>query len=110
MDGELPEIFWFLFWIFVVIVCFRGAYLGGKSAHDIKMRALDILKSYADKGVEPPPAMMEQLTKQALENPPHASRESSREGGMLPAFLGFLFMACVCWGFSAWLQGEGGLE
>jgi hypothetical protein len=102
MDGELPEIFWYLFWIGFVILAFRMAYLGGKHGFDTKNRALDILKMYAEKGAEPPPAMLEQLTRQVFDDRPHAPR-SQAGGGYLHSFIGFLFMACVSWGVHAWL-------
>ena len=104
MSGDLPEIFWYLFWIGFVILAFRMAYLGGKHGFDAKMKALDILRMYAEKGTEPPPAMMEELTKQAFAHntPPKQGSTSS----LLMTFCSFLFMACVAWGVRAWLQGH----
>jgi hypothetical protein len=104
MPGHVPEILWFFFWIGFVILAFRMAYLGGKSGYDTRMKALDILKMYAEKGTEPPPAMMDELTRQAFEHhspPKHGSRSS-----LLMTFCSFLFMACVAWGVRAWLQGH----
>ena len=104
MDGKLPEIFWYLFWIGFVILAFRMAYLGGKSGYDTRMKALEILRMYAEKGTEPPPAMMEELTKQAFE---HSSpKKPDSQGGLLMTFVSFLFMACVSWGVRTWLQGH----
>ena len=104
MGGKLPEIFWYLFWIGFVILAFRMAYLGGKSGYDTKMRALDILKMYAEKGTEPPPSMMDELTKQAFEHstPPKADSQAS----LMMTFSGFLFMACLMWGIHAWLKSH----
>ena len=105
MDDKLPEIYWFLFWIGLALLMGRLAYLGGKSGHDVRMRALDILKMYAEKGTEPPPALMDQLTDKAFQNPSPPKRDD--QGGLLPVFLGFLFMACVSWALHAWLGGGG---
>lgn len=102
MDDKLPEIFWFLFWVGFVILAFRMAYLGGKSGYDVQMRALDILKTYAEKGAEPPPAILEQLGRQVLAKPPLRSKQED-SGGFLMTFVGFLFMACVSWGAREWL-------
>jgi hypothetical protein len=104
MHDKLPEIYWYLFWIGFVILAFRMAYLGGKHGFETRRQALDILKVYADKGTEPPPAMLEELTKQAFQNssPP---RQDSR-GALLMTFCSFLFMACVSWGVHAWLAGH----
>jgi hypothetical protein len=105
MHGKLPEIFWYLFWIGFVILAFRMAYLGGKAGFDARMRALDILKIYADKGTEPPPAMMQELAERAFEKPPAATKDP--RVGLLSSFIGFLFMACASWGLHAWLAGSG---
>jgi hypothetical protein len=63
MNGEVPQMYWFLFWVglsigvlsfgfFMAIILYRG-----------NMRALAVLKSYAEKGVEPPPEVLELLTR-----------------------------------------------
>jgi hypothetical protein len=102
MNGELPEIFWYLFWIGFVILAFRMAYLGGKSGYETKMKALDILKMYAEKGAEPPPAVMEELTRQAFEhNTP--SKKGDAKGTLFGGFIGFLFTACAAWALRTWL-------
>lgn len=108
MQGNLPEIFWYFFWIGFVILAFRMAYLGGKSGYDVRMRALDILKTYAEKGAEPPPAVMEQLAVQAFEKPPSAHRDA--RAGLLMSFSSFLFMACLSWGIRAWLTSRAGAD
>jgi hypothetical protein len=106
MNNELPEIFWYLFWVGFVILAFRMAYLGGKSGYDTRMRALDILKTYAEKGIEPPPAMMEQLVEQPQERMSRAKQDPRH--GLLMSFTSFLFMACVSWGVREWLEGRAG--
>jgi len=103
MNGKLPEIFWYLFWIGFVILAFRMAYLGGRSGHEKHMKALDILKLYAEKGAEPPPAMMDQLAAQIFAQ---ANPKRDGAGGMMMTFLSLLFMACLSWGVRAWLDGR----
>jgi hypothetical protein len=104
MENNLPEIFWYLFWIGFVVLAFRMAYLGGKAGFEARMRALDILKLYAEKGAEPPAAVMDELTKQAFE--PQQQARQGAMGGLLMTFCSFLFMACVSWGVRAWLEGR----
>lgn len=104
MHGELPEIYWYLFWIGFVILAFRMAYLGGKHGFEAKMKAIEILKMYAEKGTEPPAAMMDQLAQQAFNDPGGSKQESS--AGSLMMFLSLLFMACIAWGVRAWSQGH----
>jgi hypothetical protein len=104
MEGKLPEIYWYVFWIGLVLISFGAAYMGGRSGHQRAMKALDILKMYAEKGAEPPPSMMEQLTRHAFE---------ADKSGMPPApdvrtaliqgFIGFLFTACLAWGIGWWV-------
>jgi hypothetical protein len=105
MHDKLPQIYWYLFWIGFVILAFRMAYLGGKHGFDAKMKALEILKMYAEKGAEPPQGLVEQLTDKAFQRAPApAGREGSH--GFLHAFVGFLFMACASWGVHEWLTGH----
>lgn len=104
MDSNLPEIFWYLFWIFFVILAFRMAYLGGKHGYLTRMRALDILKMYAEKGTEPPAAVMEELTRQAFAH--SSGHHGGSQSALLMSFCSFLFMACVSWGVRAWVQGN----
>jgi hypothetical protein len=103
MTGKLPEIFWYLFWIGFVILAFRMAYLGGRSGHEKHMKALEILKLYAEQGAEPPPAMMDQLAAQVFQE---ANPKRDGTGGLMTTFLSLLFMACVSWGVSAWLSAR----
>ena len=102
MHDKLPQIYWYLFWIGFVILAFRMAYLGGKSGYDVKMKALEILKMYAEKGTEPPPGLVEQLTDKAFQKPGPAKADAP--GSLFGGFIGFLFTACAAWGAHAWAQ------
>jgi hypothetical protein len=109
MEGKLPEIYWYVFWIGVVLISFGAAYLGGRSGHERAMKSLDILKMYAEKGAEPPPAMVEQLTRQVLDaGKPGQTPQRSTRAAFMQGFIGFLFMACVASGFYWWLGDAGG--
>src|SRR5262245_14096703 len=106
MHDKLPEIYWFCFWIGVVLLSLGSAYMGGRSGFIVNMRKLDILKMYAEKGIEPPPAVLEQLITEPRQKPQTRDpRESALQG-----FIGFLFMACASWGLHAWLVSRGGPE
>lgn len=105
MDGKLPEIFWYVFWIFLTIVAFGMAHLAGRSAHQTRMKALDILKMYAEKGAEPPPAMMDRLAEHAFA-PEQSHRIKDGRGALIRGFIGFTFMACVLFGVYRWLVDE----
>ena len=104
MEGKLPEIYWYVFWIVVVLISFGSAYMAGRSGHERSMKALDILKMYAEKGIEPPPAMMEQVSRQVLDaGKPGQSPQPNSRSALIQGFIGFLFMACVAAGFVMWL-------
>jgi|EndMetStandDraft_4_1072995.scaffolds.fasta_scaffold799123_1 hypothetical protein len=104
MHDKLPEIYWFCFWIFVVLISLGSAYMGGRGGFIVNMRKLDILKMYAEKGAEPPPAVLEHLATEPLQKPVKRDPRATH----LQAFIGFLFMACTSWGLHAWLEGRGG--
>jgi hypothetical protein len=106
MHDKLPEIYWFCFWIGVVLLSLGSAYMGGRGGFIVNMRKLDILKMDAEKGVEPPPALMEQLATGPAQKP---AKRGPRETS-LQAFIGFLFMACVSWGLRTWFTTRGGPE
>jgi hypothetical protein len=103
MDGKLPEIYWYLFWIGLVLIAFGSAYMAGRGGHQARMKALDILKMYAEKGAEPPPAMMEQLARQALEPQQGGTPKQEGRGALIRGFIGFVFTACVSYAVTMWL-------
>lgn len=107
MEGKLPEIYWFVFWVAVFTAMFTFAWLGGRSEHETRRKALDILKIYAEKGAEPPPAMLEQLTRQPhLNQAPGAPKDG--RAALIQGFMGFLFMACLSGGLHYWLTDTAG--
>ena len=54
MNGDVPAIYWYLFWVGLVIVMEAFGFFMATIIHRRNMRVLDLLKSYADKGIEPP--------------------------------------------------------
>jgi hypothetical protein len=107
MEGKLPEIYWFAFWVGVVAVSFFMAYLGGRAEHTIRQKALDILKIYAEKGGEPPPAMLDKLTRSTHDRQAPDGPKDGR-AALIQGFAGFLFMACVSGGLHYWLVDSDG--
>ncbi len=65
MNGDIPEIYWFLFWIgalaFVMVLGSCLMVLFSRA----NMKALTLLKLYAEKGIDPPPTLAELLAKPA---------------------------------------------
>jgi hypothetical protein len=106
VEGKLPEIYWYVFWIGVVVTFFSFGAWAGRGEHERRHKALDILKIYAEKGVEPPPAMMDQLTPPGM--PRSVAPQGSSRAALLMGFLGFLFSACVAGGLHYWLVDSQG--
>jgi hypothetical protein len=106
MNTDVPEIYWYLFWVAVAIVVEAFGFYMATIIHRKNMRVLDLLKSYADKGMEPPPAVAELLNKQT-DDPGRAARATPR-GARLEQFTGFLFTGCVIGGVAWWLVDSAG--
>jgi hypothetical protein len=107
---KLPEIYWYVFWVGFVIIAFGGMMIGGILAHRARLRELDILRSYAEKGIEPPPAMLEALAGPDRQHQAAAKAEGRQAGvsaGVhLGQFVGQLFAAGLTGGL-AWWAAEG---
>jgi hypothetical protein len=60
MQGNVPELAWYLLAVgFVVFAVILPIWLGIWTGHRVQMRALQLLKTYAEKGEEPPAAVLE---------------------------------------------------
>src|SRR5215475_7869446 len=109
MSNELPQIYWYVFWLVVLFAYAAFKVYVATIGHRRAMKALDILGAYAEKGAEPPAAVTDQLARQIL-NPhpngsasaPEASAPLSR-GLLVRMFLGFTFASCVSWALNHWL-------
>jgi hypothetical protein len=106
MNGGVPEIYWYLFWVGLAIVVEAFGFYMASIIHRRNMKVLDLLKSYAEKGIEPPAAVAELLSEQVKE--PGRAWKSSPRGARLERFVGFLFSACVIGGVAWWLIDAAG--
>lgn len=105
MSGELPEIYWYLFWVGVLAFMVVFAFTMMTLVHRRNMKAIELLRSYAEKGIEPPSAISELLSETAE---PDRRWKSTRRGAMLQSFIGMLFTACIAGGVAWWRVDEGG--
>ena len=64
MSSEVPPMFWFLFWVGPSVGVLSFGFFMAIIIHRGNMKALEILRAYAEKGIEPPPAVVELLTRQ----------------------------------------------
>jgi hypothetical protein len=107
MEGKLPEIYWYVFWCLMVRHRCGGVFWGGFNTHKLHMKTLEILRMYAEKGVEPPPSIMEPLTRQILD--PHkqkAKEQATRQAILLGKFAGGMSAAAVTGGIGWWWASE----
>src|SRR6187399_752305 len=106
MNGEVPEIYWYLFWVGLAIVMEAFGFFMATIIHRKNMRVLNLLKSYAEKGIDPPPAVAELLSEQVRE--PGRAWTATARGARLQRFVGFLFAGCVTGGVAWWLIDAAG--
>jgi hypothetical protein len=98
--------FWFLFWVALSIGVLSFGFFMAVIIHRGNMKVLEILRAYAEKGIEPPPVVVEMLTRQMGDSDgAQAGREIGRKAGN---FTGLLVAACVGGGIAWWRMGEGG--
>lgn len=103
----MPEIYWYLFWVGLVLITAALFVVGGIIAHRQRMEVLGVLRSCAEKGVELPPAIAEQLAKQLFGPPGRDRVERYSRGALLRGAIGALFTACVAWGVNMWIVERG---
>jgi hypothetical protein len=106
MSNEVPPMFWFLFWVGLSVGVLSFGFFMAIIIHRGNMKALEILRSYAEKGIEPPPAIVEMLTKHISSNEgEQAGREIGQKAGN---FTGLLAAACAGGGVAWWRMNAGG--
>ena len=108
MNGHLPDIYWYVFFaIAITLTIGIFAYLGTLE-HRRRMRALDILRMYAEKGEEPPALISERLAEQILDPEKSPSLAQKRRGALMQGFMGLVYSGCATAGIAWWLHDAGG--
>jgi hypothetical protein len=106
MNSQVPPFLWFLFWVGLSVGVLSFGFFMAIIIHRANMKALEILKSYAEKGIEPPPAIVEMLTKQiAGSEAQKAGRDIGKKAG---SFTGQVVAACIAGGIAWWRVNNGG--
>jgi hypothetical protein len=103
MIDEVPAILWYLLCV-VAFAVFPLAMV--VAIHRHRMKVLEILKYHAEKGQEPPPAMLELLIKQISD--PEQKWKSTPRGARLHSFMMFAFIACISGTVAWWRMDAGG--
>ena len=115
MNDGLPEIYWFVFWMAVFLALVAWGFYTAITTHRRNMKALEVLKTYAEKGAAPPDAIADQLARQILSSPGSSAEKwnsspRDRRNALLRSFIGFTFMSCVAWGLNSWLLDSEGAK
>src|SRR5690242_11472490 len=104
--SQVPPFLWFLFWVGLAVGILSFGFFMAIIIHRGNMKALEVLKAYAEKGIEPPPAVVEILTRQMGDTEAaRAGRDIGRKAGN---FTGLLVAACVAGGIAWWRMNERG--
>jgi hypothetical protein len=106
MSSQVPPIFWFLFWVGLAVGVLSFGFFMAIIIHRGNMRVLEILRAYAEKGIEPPQSVLEMLNRQMGET--EAARAGREIGKKAGSFSGLLVAACVAGGIAWWRMNEGG--
>jgi hypothetical protein len=102
MSGSVPPILWYLL-AFLAFAVFPLTMVWAIHRH--KMKVLEILRSYAEKGIEPPAAVTEVLLRQSAD--PGQKWKSTPRGSLLNTFGIHLWIACI-FGCIAWWRLDAG--
>lgn len=110
MSEHVPEVLWFGFAVFAFVGMMGGLTWGGYLQHRQRMKALEILRLYAEKNVEPPAAILEPLAREIFETPEAraataAARKASRH---MARFFGEILAAAAAAGIAWWRMQAGG--
>ena len=82
MSSQVPPFLWFLFWVGLAIGVLSFGFFMAIIIHRGNMKALEVLRTYAEKGIEPPPAVVEMLTRQMGDtDASRAGREIGKKAG-----------------------------
>src|SRR5690242_9639352 len=106
MSGQVPPILWFLFWAGLSIAVLGFGFFMAIITHRGHMKTLEVLRFYAEKGIEPPPSVVEVLTKQAGDS--DVARAGHNIGNKAANFIALLVSACVAGGIAWWRMNAGG--
>jgi hypothetical protein len=104
---------WYLLLAGLAVGMFGAIFTDAALRHRRYMKALEVLRSYADKGIEPPAAVTALLLQPAAESAETAAEKkvvaqaTAQSTAQLTQFMTWLFMACVAGGV-AWQLVKGG--
>jgi hypothetical protein len=98
--GGVP--YWFIFWTGFWILGLAAALFGGAMGHRSKMKALEILRLYAERGIEPPAVLSDHLVQAHPQQ--HRWKHPSGRAHHLGSFVFSFFMGGAAAGLAWWWQ------
>ncbi len=105
MSAQVPPMYWFIFWVGLSVGILSFGFFMAVIIHRANMKTLEILRAYAEKGMEPPLVVIEALNRQRGEShDADAGRELGRKAGN---FTGLLVSAGVSGGIAWWAMNQG---
>jgi hypothetical protein len=97
--------FWFVFWVGLSAGVLSFGFFMAIIIHRGNMKALEVLRTYAEKGIEPPPAIVEMLTNQLCsDEATQSGRDMGRTAGK---FTGMVASACAAGAIAWWRMDDG---
>ena len=63
MSSQVPPMLWFLFWVGLSVGVLSFGFFMAIIIHRANIKMLEVLRTYAEKGIEPPPVVVELLTR-----------------------------------------------
>jgi hypothetical protein len=106
MSGEVSPMLWFLFWVGLSAGVLSFGFFMAIIIHRGNMKALEVLRTYAEKGIEPPPAIIEMLTRHLSSD--EAAKTGQDIGKKAGSFTGLVAAACVAGAIAWWRMNAGG--
>ena len=100
MSGQVPEMLWYLFWVVLALAMVGWVWAMTILTYRGRMRALEILRIYAERGEEPPAAVAEPLLRQLSET--GQARRASARAQRLSHLVSSLFMAGAAGAIAWW--------
>jgi hypothetical protein len=100
MSGQVPEMLWYLFWVALALAMVAWVWAMTILTYRGRMRALEILRIYAEKGEEPPPSVAEPLLRQLSEA--GQARRASARAQRLSQLVSSLFIAGAAGAIAWW--------
>lgn len=109
MEGGVPAILWYFLAVgFVLFAIILPIWFGILTAHRNRIRALKILKTYAERGEDPPPEVLKAVLDPEAKCNPDSEASSGKSSSYLERFILNTCVAIAAAGIAWWRIADGG--